>query len=56
MKGNRPADATPVGGRAAFDAAAAALLRNSLVAYCAAALLGRAWAVLNADVVQLLKR
>jgi hypothetical protein len=56
MKGTRPARATLSSGRTAFDGAAAALLRNSLVAYVAAGLLGRAWALLNADVVQLLKR
>lgn len=44
---------------AARDAARGAvevLLRHSLVAYVLAELLGRAWAIMNADVLQLLKR
>ena len=56
MKGMRPTLRTRVAGRVAFEAVVTALLRNSLVAYLAVELLTRTWAVLNMDLLQLLKR
>ena len=56
MKGIGPTPRVRVAGRVAFESVVAALLRNSLVAYLAGELLTRTWAVLNMDLLQLLKR
>jgi hypothetical protein len=56
MREWRPVRRARVAARAAADGAVATMLRNSLVAYLAVALLGKAWALLNADLLQLLRR
>ena len=56
MKGMGPGPRTRVAGRVSFEAVAAGLLRNSLVAYLAVELLSRTWAMLNMDLLQLFRK
>lgn len=56
MRGKRPVQPGRVAVRAAIDAAATTLLRNSLVAYLVVEVLHKVWALLNADIVQIIKR
>jgi hypothetical protein len=56
MRELRPAKPRHLAGERTLQALATALLTNSLVLYITAATLHRLWALLNSDVMQLLRR
>jgi len=56
MRERRPARPRQRAGRRTLQSLASALSRNSLMLYLTAILLQRLWALLNADVVQLIRR